>query len=98
MSQVIAPPLGGLSFGPIAILFGPGLDPNDLTSDNTPTARSASSIAGVPLVATPFDQTQGDLALCGVGSLYLSRADGSLWSKTGAVDPTHPTGTWEAHA
>ena len=98
MSQVIAPPLTGLRLGSVSILSGPAPDPNALAADNTPTARSKTSIGGVALEATPFDATQGNLALAGIGSLYLSQADGSLWSKTAAVTPTAPTGTWTARS
>jgi hypothetical protein len=43
------------------------------------------------------DSGGGDLAGCGVGSLYLSQADGSLWSKT-ANDKNAPYGVWASHA
>jgi hypothetical protein len=86
MSQVIRPPLGGLSLGPIGIYFGEATDPNVATADNPITnTRSLANVAG-------------DLAAGGIGSLYISTTDGSLWQKTGAVDVDDPTGVWTSRS
>lgn len=86
MRQAIRPPLGGLSLGPIGIYFGKALDPNAAAADNAITDTRT------------FPATAGDLAACGIGSLYISTGDGSLWQKTGATDGRNPTGVWTARS
>jgi len=72
---IITPPLGGLSMGPLKILFGASTNPN-----------------------SGPDSNGGDLAGCGVGSLYLGQSDGSLWSKVGPATGANPLGTWISRA
>jgi len=45
------------------------------------------------------DSPSGDLAGCGIGSLFSSRVDGSLWSKTGAANQgANPFGVWTSRS
>jgi hypothetical protein len=48
--------------------------------------------------AAAADSKANDLARAGIGSLYLSRSDGSLWSKTAAADGINLTGVWTARS
>ncbi len=69
MPQVIAPPLGGLTMGPIGIFFGTG-DPNDAATDNKPGDLAAAGVGSLYLRRDGSTST----------TLYVKTALPSTWT------------------
>jgi hypothetical protein len=44
------------------------------------------------------DSPSGDLAAAPIGGLFLSRIDGSLWSKVGGAGGAAPFGVWTSRS